>query len=314
MNKISGKELINASKIASDALGWVNRIHETLQPFKPTKKRFKINYQNRSAEIKILVNNLSGLSKKWRKIVIPASQGFTLTEVLKPLYMDMEFIDPSSIFDGKNWKINPSKLNTDALLFTLEGNISEKALNSLVRVQPSINRDRTDEVERYWLSSMIKDAEIWEDLWNILEIENVSANVELALSSILKGIFPNEVKNLLEATTKFVKAGEGKDRTELFNAWRERRLAKLNSKLTPSRVVEIIKEISQSEFLGNYLRVDQPYRLGIINPHSDIINMIPKFVNVDTITNLSLKSPTSTGYLSFNKSKFSKEVLSKLED
>ncbi len=308
---MNGKKILTANQIANESMKWIEKIIEILKPFKPDKKRFRINYQTRSAEIKLAITKIDGFSKKWRKIEFPTYQGFELKEIQTA---SMEFISPDLIQtnNGKSWIINPKKLNTDSLLITFTGGITEKALNSLVRVQPSINRDRTDKFEKYWLSSMIQDIEIWESLWNILEIEDVTNNVEVALASILQGIFPIEIQRLLKTTVEFNKAGMLKDRNKLYNAWRQYRIALSNAKLTPDKVMEIIKKVSEAEYMRKFLDVDLPYRLGNIQKHSDIVNLMPKFIQVDAVTNLSLKKPSSTGYLTFKKHDFGETIVNQL--
>ena len=293
-------------KEAGTFFRWFEKAKKYFEPFKPELKSQLINYRSRKGEISLLLNVPDNLRRKFAKIEIPAYQNFVITEM-----MDGETFSQIgsswSLKDGK-WKLDASKLPiSEHYLVKLEGNVPPYALDKLVRIQPSSNRDQTEEEDKYWLNSMLRNAELLEKIWRELLIEDVTAGVKVSIEKSFSIAVPIELVRRFTEIQKWIEVGKGRDKDKVIRQWSRLRSVSSLGK-SDKEYVEMIDSLTEGETFGKYVAVDEPYRIGEIRRSSIFKGIFPESMHVDTHTILNLQNPTAKGYLVFKKKKYSDEI------
>jgi hypothetical protein len=299
------------AETANVILGWLDKASEYFKPFRPEIKSMVVNYRNRQSEINLLLHISDGMRRKFHFVEIPAYQNFTIQDML-----DESFTRVGSLWwyeDGK-WKLDPSKLpKSETYLLMLRGNIPADTLNQLVRIQPAVNRDQTDEIDRFWLDCMLRNVALLEKIWQELSIDEVDVGIKVGIERCFSTTIPREFKERLEATRRWVAAGRGKDRQEVVLAWRRMREVARTSKVSVEDIVQTIYRLTTGEAFGTFLTVDNPYKVGTIRREERFAGPFPARMAVEATTELGLKRPTATGYLTFKKKDYTDEIKASLE-
>jgi hypothetical protein len=263
-----------------------------------------INYRDRTSEINLALKIPTGLRRR-QPVEIPAYYGFVIAEMI-----DESFGPVSGAWryeDGK-WKLDAAKLpQCENFLLKLKGNVSPKILDSLVRIQPAINRDQTEEADRFWLSCMLRNVELLEGIYKELNIDDVAVNVKVDIQRTFSSTIPGEFRRRLEATKRWITAGRGKNRDEVSRAWRAMRTLEATSKVPAEEIINTVLRLTTGEAFVSFLSVEQPFRLGLIMPEQ-FTGPFPSKMGVDTTTELGLARPSASGYLSFKKKAFAAEL------
>ncbi|MGD0175880.1 MAG: hypothetical protein ABSC50_03525 [Candidatus Bathyarchaeia archaeon] len=291
---------------ANVIMGWLEKAKEYLKPFKPEVKSMVVNYKNRRSEINLLIHVPDGIRRKAHSVEVPAYQNFTVQDML-----DETFARVGGLWryeDGK-WKLDPAKLpKSETYLVMLRGVVPPETLNQLVRVQPAINRDQTDEIDRYWLDCMLRNVALLEKIWQELNIEEVDVGVKVGIERCFSTTIPKEFKQRLEATRRWVAAGRGKDRQEILLAWRRMRTINQGSKVSADDILQTIYKLTTGDAFGNFLAVDSPYRVGEIRREERFSGLFPARMAVEATAELGLKRPVAEGYLTFKKKDYTQEI------
>jgi hypothetical protein len=291
---------------------WVHKVLDYFEPYKPDTKSMVINYRNMNSEINILLHIPENLKRKISKVEIPAYQGFVIADM-----MDESFNRIGNLWnfaDGK-WKLDPSTLPpSKKYLVILRGKIPEDILTRIVRVQPAVNRDQTEEFDRYWLDSMIRNVGLLEDMWQELSIEDIGVRVRVGIERSFLTTVPKELMNKLKATQRWVSAGHGRDKDEVTRAWGQLRRASREMKISVDTILDIMYKLTTGETFANYLNVATPYSLGEIKREERLIGLFPERMFVDARTELSIRQPIATGYLTFKKKEYTQEVEKSFSD
>jgi hypothetical protein len=292
-------------------LGWLEKASEYFKPFKPEIKNIVINYKNRRSEINLLLHIPDGVRRKWHSVEVPAYQNFVIQDM-----MDETFLRIGELWryeDGK-WKLDPSKLpKSERYLLMLRGTVPSETLGQLVRIQPAVNRDQTEEFDRFWLDCMLRNVAILEKMWQELSIDEVNVGVKVGVDRCFSTTIPKELKGRLEATQRWIAAGRGKDREEVGRAWRRMREVTRSSKVSVEEIVQTIYRLTTGEAFGAFLAVDDPYRIGDIRREERFVGLFPARMAVEATTELGLKKPTAVGYLSFKKKDYTNEIKASLD-
>jgi len=287
------------------ALEWVNKVLDYFRPYKPETKSMTINYKTRDAEIEFVLHIPDNLKRKIRKVEIPAYQNFRIAEMRDECFNKIGGL--WQFEDGK-WKLNPSQLPpSEKYLIVLKGKLPEDALARIVYVQPAVNKDRTEEVDRYWLRSMIRNIEALEKLWNALSVDDVTASVRIGIERCLSTAIPKELKKRIEITREWIKVGRGRDREKLFRVWSEMRRVR-ETKASVDDIVDLIYKLTTGDFFSQFITIDDPYTLGEIRREETFRGTFPERMRVEACANLTLKQPIATGYLTFKKKEYTKIV------
>lgn len=241
------------------------------------------------------------------KMEIPAYQNFVISEM-----RDESFNRIGRLWwfeDGK-WKLNPSNLPpSERYLLTLKGKLPEDTLTKIVFVQQAANKDRTEEeTDRYWLTSMIRNVEILEKLWDALNVDDVIAGIKIGIENCLSSALPKELKSRIEGTQRWIRAGRGRDREEVWRAWGEMHRLTKESKISVEEIVDIIYKLTTGETFSKFLTVDRPYIIGEIMREETFKRTFPDRMHVETCTYLTLKQPAATGFLTFKKKDYIETV------
>jgi hypothetical protein len=295
-----------AAETTSIVVGWVDKVTEYFQPFRPEIKSMVVNYKNRRSEINLLLTIPDGIRRKVHSVEIPAYQNFAIHDML-----DETFTRVGGLWryeDGK-WKMDPSKLPKSEKYFVmLRGAIPQETLNQLVRVQPAMNRDQTEDVDRFWLDCMLRNVSLVEKIWQELNIEEVSVGVKVGIERCFSATLPKEVKQHSQVVRQFLLAGRGSNREELQRAWRNMRVQAQTSKVGVDEIVGVIQQLTTGEAFGNFLAVDQPYTIGEVRREERYVGLFPVQMGVEATAELGLKRHTATGFLSFKKKLYNEEI------
>jgi len=299
---------------ANIIVGWLEKASDYFKPFKPEIKSMVVNYRNRRSEINLLLNIPEGIRRAIHYVEIPAYQNFMVQDM-----MDESFSRVGDLWwyeDGK-WKLDPARLpKCENYLLMLRGTVPDETLNQLVRIQPAVNRDQTEEDDRFWLDCMLRNVGLLEKIWKELSIDEVNVGVRVGIERCFSTTIPKEFKRRLEATRRWVAAGRGKDKEEVQRAWRNVRQVTQTSKVSVEEIIDTIYKLTSGEAFGAYLNLEQPYRLGEIRREEIYTTPFPARMAVEATTELGLQKPTATGYLTFKKKAYTekiKETLDKLD-
>ena len=155
---------------------------------------------------------------------------------------------------------------------------------------------------------MIKDVELIEEIWDMLEIEDVNVGIKVGINRCFSAIIPYNYRKKIESTQRFLRAGHGSDRQELFHAWGEYRKTLRMEGVSVEALMELIGKLTSGEIFGKYVYVDKPYNLGAIKRERELSGPFPKYMFVQALTNLTLKQCVADGYLVFEKKKYTDEI------
>lgn len=291
--------------------GWINKANEYLKPFKPEIRSMVINYRNRRSEINLLLHIPDSIRRKFHFVEVPAYQNFVIQDM-----MDESFLRIGGLWqyeDGK-WKLDPGKLpKSERYLLMLRGTVPSETLNQLVRIQPAVNRDQTEDFDRFWLDCMLRNVALLEKVWQELSIDEVNVGVKVGVERCFSTTIPKELKGRLEATQRWIAAGRGKDREEVSRAWQRMREVTRSSKVSVDEIVQTIYRLTTGEAFATFLAVDDPYRIGEIRREERFVGLFPARMAVEATTELGLKKPTAAGYLSFKKKAYANEIRASLD-
>ena len=281
---------------------WGNKVVNYYKPYKPEVKSMTINYRTLSSEINLLLYIPDNIRRRITKVEIPAYQNFVITNMIDESFNPIRHLWR---FENGKWKLNPKSLPaSEKFLVTLHGKVPKIVMSNLVRIQPAKNRDQTEEFDRYWLDSMIRNVGLLEQIWHELNVEDVNVAVRVGIERCFSATIPKELKMKLKATQRWIRAGHGLDREEVFRAWRDLRRASRAIKIPVDKIVDIMYKLTTGETFTRFLSVDRPYTLGDVRREEQLISLFPERMFVEALTELSLKQPTATGYLTFKKKKY----------
>lgn len=304
---ISPEKALAAFELFKKAKGY-------FEPFKPETTHVSISYREQLCEMRLHIHVPEGIRRHTGKVEIVKSPQFQIREILD-LRTCSRVTQPGFYIEDGKWKLDASKLpaSEDYLVF-LEGRIDSAVLSKIVRVQPSRNRDQTQDVDRYWLDSMISDVTILEKVWKQLEVQDINIGVRVSIDNAFSSALPFDLKEKAEATQRLLESAKSKGRDEVFNDLMVYRHTAKKSTLSIDKVVMMAQRLSSPDRFTDFVSVDPPYRLGGIL-HDDGVRRkpFPEIVNVNARTDLDFKSPIATGYLTFDKKTYIQNVKKMLE-
>jgi hypothetical protein len=307
-NQGSNLRSLNIKDVLS-ALEWINKVIGFLEPYKPIKKKMRINHANQTSEIALLLDMPNKIKRMVINTKIPAYDNFyvdeMLTEDFSPLNVSKFW---TRTHDGY-WILNSKDLpNNDKFFLRLKGKMPKEIISKMVLINEAINRDQTEDFDRYWIKCMIRDIELIENVWDMLEIDDVNVGIKVGINRCFSSAIPPDYTSKIKATQRFLRAGHGKDREELYRAWAALHRSQQSKGISPGEFMELISQLTSGESFENYVHVDEPYNLGTINRESDVSSILPKFMYVQALTNLDLNQYAADGYLVFHKKKYIENI------
>ncbi len=203
---------------------------------------------------------------------------------------------------------------SETYLVTMEGKVSKGALDQLVYIKPAANPVRNEDVENYWLESGLRNLKMLESIYTDLEIDEVNFGVDVSIDKIFGLTIPPEIKAQAESIGKIIRAASHMDRQEWFRSMRDYRA---QSRILPNydanAFIRLVNWLTSKEVIERYVTVDRPYGLGTVQPPERYHGVVPQSIEINAVTELTLRSPTSKGYLKFNKKDYIKKLRSEFK-
>ncbi len=154
---------------------------------------------------------------------------------------------------------------------------------------------------------MIRDIELVENIWDLLEIDDVNVAIKVGINKCFSTAIPPSYSRKIKATQRYISAGFGKDREQLHRAWAEFRRSQRDAGCTLDEFVKIIGNLTKGDLFEKYIHIDDPYNIKNII-RDDTNNILPDFMSVQAVTNLNLKKYTADGELIFEKKKYIDDI------
>ena len=301
------------TKNALDVVASLQELITKIGPYTPEVKSLTIDYLNHNAVLKLLITVPASLKRNLRDIEIPAYQGYRIDEVFDGESLNR--LDLPWTLKGSKWALDAKHLPSSEKYFViLKGQVSQTALDQIVRVFCPEDPQRSDEMDKYWINSAIKDMSILEKIYSELSIERVSTCVKVGVQRSFSSSIPRSVRNWLEARARADAAMDSTDRQRFFKEWVRYRAARRRvGQIAVPEVMGAVRKIFTPEVFVIFIQVDQPYRLEGIT-HLGHYGMIPDSIGVDVQTDLNFRIPAAQGNLIFRKRDFSQRVGKEFEE
>jgi len=290
-------------------LNAIKGIMKSLEPFKPNVNSITINYKNCNSIIEVVVHVPEGVRRRFSKIVLPYP-GFRIKEMRDKTFRRVESL---WTYDGGKWVLPTSKLpsSSERFLIVLEGSIPSDFIKHIVRIQPASNRDQTEEEDRYWLSCMLRNVAVLEELWNYLEIDDVTIDVKVGIKRCFITALPKEVKRALEVAREWLIVGRGRDRAAIYRTWRKYR-GVMRSSPSIDRLLEVLYHVTTGSYFRDFVYVDDPFTIGEIKREEVATTPYPERISVEALTNLNIEKPEAKGYLVFKRKRYIESIKNEL--
>lgn len=292
-------------------INWLPKILEIFKPFKPEITHFQINYKQKKAILyyRLDIDNV-GIRRKIGKIEIPYLPSYRILNFFDEGFSNLNHLIKVSK-DQRSYIIKTNQLPSCRYFqVTLKGNIEPRALENIIRIQPTINKNNTPSYDRYWLDVMIRDTDALEKIYRSLEVNDVNCSVKVSTERYFATELPKSLVRGIKAMNEFLSAGRTADRQKLFQKWQKYRKS---YKIDKEELVKYFENLMDSFNLQNYLKVDEPFYLGEIG-NIDTYEIIPSNFAVDAITNLSFRKPAASGYLQFHKKSFQNKLRDEIKE
>lgn len=304
---------MSVSASPSDVLQWYDRIKSTFAPYKPEAKSMFINYGSQTGTIELSFKIEQGFRKKHSKIKIPAYYGFKIKQMKNATFTRLDSLW-KKIDD--EWVLNTKDLpSSDGYLVELEGIIDKKIIDDLVYIKPSINPDTQGDDDKYYLDASLKNPKIIESVWSELQINDVDIGVRVDVTKMFGLNFPDELKAKYNAIQNYLAAGKTTDRHAIFKSGWDYRRQDRKSSYHPNDFLDMIKRLTTRDTLLEYVSVDKDYTIGNIDNMTDTTKeLLPKDVNVQALTNLTLSNPHASGYLTMHRERYIEKIKENVDD
>lgn len=302
------KDVLSTSQSGITLAKQIDGLFDAFRPFRPEVKRFRINYSDKSSEIKYLLTLPSGLKRRThRKIELPVTTGFKIDEVLDLYSTNLLNVDFDST--GNKWVFDANKFpKSEKFLITVKGNVTKDFLDRLVSVKCAKNPTKKDDLDCYWIHSALKDVSVFEKIWDELDIEEVNTDVRIGVERFFGSAIPEKIKKRFEAQRDLLVAVQQGQRNIDKLKYRYRH-ATMNTNISPSEIMDLVTRLASGEFFSDFVGLDAPFTLGSIRPKGKYAALIPEGVMVDVITDLNYKSPAAKGNLTFERKKYVAKII-----
>ncbi len=311
----TAKALEVAGTIVSK-LGWMKKVYSNFAPFNPDLRNMEVSFRSREAVVRMYIHIPDSIRRKVRrKITIPKFPGLDVGMIRDETfreYHDLWQLDA----DGKKWVIKGKNLPSgEHFLFEFSGKLPPRAMQYLVRIQPSANRDTDGAYDKYWLNSMIRDVSIVEKIWDELTILDVDVKVEVNIQQLVKTIIPPDMRKEIKAFMEFIQIARiRKSRPAEIMRARAIWLKSSEKKIPLDDFIEKSKRLTIPSFFNHLLKVDNPYKKLEITCGKLIYGFIPERIRVNLATDLNLDHPAATGYLRFHREEYKNKIENFIED
>jgi len=291
---------------AEKIIGWIQKVLKYIEGYSPEITSLNVNLKTCETELELVVDVPAGLRRKLGKIKIPAYGNFAIDYVQDASFRKLPQL---WTYDGGVWVAKASQLPPGKFLIRMRGSLPPDAKKDLVRIQPALNRDRTETEEMYWLDTMIQSPETMEAIYNNVNVDEVAVGVRISLQRSFAATVPKEVSKKIEAAQRWVEVGQSRDRQEVFHQWWSYRRAQGATEISVDEIMAVIYQQTKAEVFKRHVRVDSPYRIGEIQRRELKAGPLPEDMDVEALTRLTLKSPVAQGSLVFGFKEFEQELI-----
>jgi hypothetical protein len=298
---------VSEATASLDFIKSVSKLLEKMKNYKPDMKSLRINYLDKTTEMKLLLKIPQGIRREFRNLEIPAYPGYVIHEVFDGNTFDKIEMDWRR--KESNWVADADKLTaSDNYFVIMRGLISEAALDELVRLYCPEDPKRTNELDLYWIDSAIKDMAILEKIYDELTIDKVETCVKVGLERQFSSSIPHEVKEWLRAKTNADIYLSSKDRQKGFKSFYRLRLAQRKlGRISAKDIYNISQRLSSPEEFMYFVSVEKPFRIEGLVP-LDVRSLYPEKIGVTVLTDLNYGRPVAQGDLIFKKLEFAKKL------
>jgi hypothetical protein len=313
LNEIKNvSDILSAIKTGASLVDQIDGVFNAFRPFKPEVRRFRINYLDRSSEIKYLLHIPAGLKRKsHRRVELPATSGFSIDEVLD---LDTtELVNVNYDSEGRKWVFNAKEFpDSERFMATLKGRVSPEFLNSLVSVKCAVNPTRRVGTDCYWIHSALKDVSILENIWDELDVERVNADIRIGVERYFSSSIPHEIKERIKIQKALLDAIAQGQRNIQKLEYRYRQSV-MKTKVSPADLLDLLNRLVSGDFFSSFVTLDAPFFFGSIEPQKQLTSIIPEKVQVGVLTDLNFKLPAAKGELAFERSRYVDAISTAIE-
>jgi len=292
-------------KDVDKAMGWVNKLVAFLSGFQPEITSLNVNLKTCESELELVVDIPDNVRRRLARIRIPAFGNFVIDYVQDGSFRRIPQL--WTLGNGR-WIAKASQLPPGKFLIRMHGSLPIEARLDLVRIQPALNRDRTDTEERYWLDSMLKSPQTLEAIYKSVNVDEVCVGVGISLQRSYAATIPREVSKKIEAVKRWVQVGKGIDRHEIFHEWRKYRGAQKATEVSVDEIIAAVYQLTKAEVFSKHVKADSPYSIGEIQRKDALSGPMPEDMDVEARTRLTLKTPVAQGNLTFSFKAFESEL------
>lgn len=301
---LKGKAVLKVGKDSVDLITDITNFLDKMKNFKPDVKSIRINYFEKMTELKLVMHIPQGFSRAYKTIKIPAYENYSIYELYDGI--TFERIKVEWKLKGKYWETNSKNLSASEKYFTImKGNISQDALDNIVKVYCPNDPKRGEDIDEYWIDSAIKDMGYLREIYSDLEVDRVNAVVDVGLERQFTSTIPPAIKQFIQAKSEHDIWFGSRDRTKEFRSTMHYRLARSALGNVSSRdIVKIGNDAQEPETFITYVKVDDPFRITSID-RLDTDKIYPERIGITVQTDLNYRRPFAEGDLTFSKGDFS---------
>ena len=285
-----------------------NNILKQLNPYNPDVKKLQFDYLSQKSKLTLKITIPDSVNLK--NIELPKADVFKITEVYNDKF---DPVNLQPIMENGKWIIKSKNIpKTEKLLLTLNSNVSKEDISELVRIDAPEDPEKNDDTDDYWVHSAIRNMKIFENMYEELNIDNVQTSVRVGINRTFTSSAPSKVTQFLEARASMESAMNEKDRGKLFKSWSAYRSSKRNvGGLQTYQIFNLIQNLLNPNQFKLFIAINEPFRVQSVTT-TDM--GIPRFVNVNILTELTKRLPAVNGNLVFKKKAFSQDVKEKFDE
>ncbi len=284
------------------------KFQNDLKKLDPQAKSMQINYKNQQAIYSYLLEGpIYDSTIKGRTLAV-SKDIFSVKPKLEA--GNFKDIDNNQWIDkNETWEFPVSMIpEASKYRITFGQKLSPTYLDELVKVQSSIDKDKTnDQIESHWLMCSIRDVKLMEQTYSKFEVDDVVFDLNIGIDRLFFTSIPDELVQLIKARNQLEVAinKPSIQRSSLIGAGIK--IQKLNKQINFPELFEQLVNIFDSDSFKNFLEITSTgtkFNIDKIEGIDYRIPKIPSQVKVLATTKLSLEEPETRGYLEFNKKKF----------
>ena len=169
-----------------------------LRNYNPDLKSLRIDYLDKSTELKLLLSIPQNISHQNVGLEIPACMDLEIVEAFDAISLNKVNLN----WQKKNnkWVASAKDLAaSDKYFLILKGSIAAEALNDIIQLYCPRDPKRTSELDLYWIDSAIKDMTILDKIEKELTVDKVTTTINVGLERQFSSSIPTAIKEYFRA-------------------------------------------------------------------------------------------------------------------